>query len=210
MKHTLGSAAWRAIAVAAAVAALASPAFAIDPRHPDWPCHQIKVPELSLAAVWAGAPLDDVGNAWENDPQVRGLAERLAARRTPIDEAEKAIADFVAGDTASRQHKGRLLMAGLFTLLNAERTQVMNGIERFARRQKGFADKIRKETADIRALQDTPDHDPKKLDQLVEVINWDTRIFEDQRRTIGYVCEVPTAIERRLFALARAIQQAME
>ena len=41
-------------------------------------------------------------------------------------------------------------------------------------------------------------------------INWDTRIFEDQRRAIGYVCEVPTVIEQRLFALARAIQQSME
>jgi hypothetical protein len=192
------------------VAGLGTPAVAIDPRHPDWPCHQIKVPELSLAAVWAGEPLDDVGTAWERDPPLRGLAERLAARRTPIDEADKAIAEFIAGDAAARQHKARLLMAGLFSLLNAERTQVMNGIERFARRQKGFADKIRQETADIRALQDTPGHDPKKLDELVEVINWDTRIFEDQRRTIGYVCEVPTAIERRLFTLARAIQQAME
>jgi hypothetical protein len=191
-------------------AAPVSPAVAIDPRHPDWPCHQIKVPELSLAAVWAGPPLDDVGNAWEGDPQARGVAERLAARRTPIDEAEKAIAEFVAGDAAARQQKAKLLMVGLFTLLNAERTQVMNGIERFSRRQKGFADKIRKETADIRALQDTPGYDPKKLDELVEIINWDTRIFEDQRRTIGFVCEVPTAIERRLFTLARTIQQAME
>jgi hypothetical protein len=209
MRRTLGPAAWT-VAFVSAVVALASPAFAVDPRHPDWPCHQIKVPELSLAAVWAAAPLDDVGNAWEGDTQVRDLAQRLAARRTPIDEGEKAIAEFLAGDAASRQHKARLLMAGLFSLLNAERTQVMNGIERFARRQKGFADKIRKEAADIRSLQDTVDHDPKKLDELVEVINWDTRIFEDQRRTIGFVCEVPTAIERRLFTLARAIQQAME
>jgi hypothetical protein len=210
MKRTFEPAARRIVVAVLSLVALASPAFAIDPRHPDWPCHQIKVPELSLAAVWAGPPLDDVGNAWERDPRARGLAERLAARRTPIDEAEKAIIEFLDGEPAARQHKARLLMAGLFSLLNAERTQVMNGIERFVRRQKGFADKIRKEAADIRALQDTPGHDPKKLDELVEVINWDTRIFEDQRRTIGYVCEVPTAIERRLFTLARAIQQAME
>jgi len=86
----------------------------------------------------------------------------------------------------------------------------MNGIERFARRQKGFADKIRDETRQIRELQDQPDHDAKKVDQLANVIAWDTRIFEDQRRTIGYVCDVPITIERRVFALARAIQQALE
>ena len=44
--------------------ALASSARAADPRNPDWPCVQVKVPELSVAAVWAGPSLDDVGRAW--------------------------------------------------------------------------------------------------------------------------------------------------
>ena len=89
-------------------------------------------------------------------------------------------------------------------------TRVAIGIERFSRRQKNFADKIRAETRDIRALQDAPNPDQAKIEELANVINWDTRIFEDQRRTITYVCEVPVAIERRLGALARAIQQALE
>ena len=29
-------------------------ALAADPRFPDWPCNQVKVPEISVAAVWAG------------------------------------------------------------------------------------------------------------------------------------------------------------
>ena len=29
----------------------AASAFAADPRYPDWPCNQIKVPELSVAAI---------------------------------------------------------------------------------------------------------------------------------------------------------------
>ena len=41
-------------------------------------------------------------------------------------------------------------------------------------------------------------------------MNWDTRIFEDRRRTISFVCEVPVLIEQRLFALGRTIQQEME
>ena len=32
----------------------------------------------------------------------------------------------------------------------------------------------------------------------------------DRRRTIGYVCEVPALIERRVFALGRTIQEALE
>ncbi len=185
-------------------------AHAADPRNPDWPCHQIKVPELSLVAVWAGPPIDDVGNAWEDDAQVRDLVARLAVRRTPLEDAEKAIAEFVSGDAAAREKRAKLLMAGLFATLNAERGQVMDGIERFARREKDFAEKIRAETRRIRELEDAPNPDQAKIDDLSNVINWDTRIFEERRRTISYVCEVPVEIERRLGALARAIQQALE
>ena len=41
-------------------------------------------------------------------------------------------------------------------------------------------------------------------------VEWSTRIFEDRRKTIRYVCEVPTIIEQRVFTLARAIQKALE
>lgn len=207
MKHLVSLA---LAGVVLAAGPLAGPTRAADPRHPDWPCQQIKVPELSLAAVWAGPPVDDVGNAWQNDAEVRDMVGRLAARRTPIDDAEKAIGEFVTGTAATRESRAKLLMAGLFATLNAERGQVMTGIERFARKQKDFAEKIRAETRDIRALQDAPTPDQAKIEELANVINWDTRIFEEQRRTIGFVCDVPTAIERRLGALARAIQQALE
>ena len=56
---------------------------AADPRFPDWPCVQLKVPEISIAAVWSGPPIDDVRDTWQNDPQIRDLVDRLAARRTP-------------------------------------------------------------------------------------------------------------------------------
>src|SRR6476660_6752338 len=51
----------------------AASAFAADPRYPDWPCNQIKVPELSVAAIWTGPPIDDVGDTWERDPQIKDL-----------------------------------------------------------------------------------------------------------------------------------------
>ena len=35
-------------------------------------------------------------------------------------------------------------------------------------------------------------------------------VYEDEKKTVGYVCEVPQLIERRLFALSRMIQQALE
>jgi|SRR5215470_10816851 len=199
-----------ALLVAAVTLAWHHAAFAADPRYPDWPCRQIKVPELSIAAVWAGPAVDDVGDAWQNDPQIKDLVSRLAARRTPLEEAEKAIGDFLAADPAGKQTKAKLLFAGLFATFDQERSVVMNGIERFSQRQKQFAEKIRSEAHQLRTLQDAPEHDQAKLDELINAINWDTRIFEEQRKTISYVCDVPTLIEQRLFALARTIQQSIE
>src|SRR3989440_12773179 len=80
--------------------------FAADPRYPDWPCAQAKVPEISLAAVWAGPPLDDVADKWKDDAKVSALVSRLAARRTPLDEAQKAITEFLAGSSAEKTEIG--------------------------------------------------------------------------------------------------------
>ena len=185
-------------------------AFAADPRYPDWPCNQIKVPELSVAAIWTGSPIDDVGDTWEKDPQIKDLVVRLAARRTPLDDAEKAIGDFLAANAADKQTRAKLLFAGLFATLNRERSVVMNGIERFAQRRALVADRIKSEARQMRELQDAPNRDESKVNELTNSIEWDTRVFEDQRKTISYVCEVPIIIERRLGALARAIQQSIE
>ena len=190
--------------------ALRSAAIAADPRFADWPCIQIKVPEISVAAVWSGPSIDDVGHAWEEEPATRDLVARLAARRTPLDEAQRAISDFITGSVSERQQKAKLIFAGLFATLNQERSQVMNGIERFSRQQAAFADRIRLDIAELRKLQDAPDRDQSRLDELANRIDWNTRIFEERRKTISYACEVPVLIERRLFALARAIQQSTE
>jgi hypothetical protein len=185
-------------------------ALAADPRFPDWPCAQVKVPQLSVAAVWAGPPVDDVASGWEQDPGVRDLVARLAARRTPLDEAQKAISDFITGNADERQQKAKVLFAGLFITLDRERSAVMNGIERFSRQQKEFVAKIRAETTELRNHQDAADHDAVKTDELANQVEWDTRIFEERKKTIGYVCEVPVLIEQRLFALARTIQESLD
>jgi hypothetical protein len=183
-------------------------AQAFDPQNPTWPCVQRKVAEVSLPAVWSGPPIDDVGKAWEEDGKVRDLVARLAQRRTPIEEAQSAITDFVAG--ADREQKGKLLFAGVFERLNRDRGEIINGIERLAKRQQEFADRIRANAAELRTLQEATQRDQGKLDELTNQIEWGTRIFEDRRKTIRYVCEVPVLIEQRLFALGRAIQQAIE
>ena len=196
-----------------ALLALAGPvdrSLAADARYPDWPCAQAKVPEVSLAAVWNGPALDDGTSKWKDNPDVSALIPRLAARRTPLDQAEKAIVDFLSRSAAEKKEKGKLLFTGLFETLNAERTTVMNGLERITRKQREAADKVRNDTLALQGLQDAPTKDQAKIDELGNQLVWETRIFEDRRRVIKFVCEVPTAIDQRLFAFGRTIQQELE
>ncbi|MDB5635827.1 MAG: hypothetical protein JWP51_735 [Bradyrhizobium sp.] len=199
-----------ALCLLLAVAGPAGRSLAADPRYPDWPCAQAKVPEISLAAVWNGPDLGGAANRWKDDAKVAALVPRLAARRTPLDDAQKTVAEFLAGAGAEKAEMGKLLFAGLFETLNAQRSSVMSGLERVTRKQRDAADRIRTDTLALHALQDGSPPDQPKIDELGNLLVWETRIFEDRRRVVKFVCEVPTAIDQRLFALGRAIQQEME
>jgi hypothetical protein len=202
---------WRLIVhVLLALTASGQPGSAADPRYPDWPCVQAKVPEVSLAAVWAGPPLDEAAGKWKDDAKIAALVPRLAARRTPLDEAEKMITEFLTSAAAEKAEAGKLLFAGLFDTMNAQRSSVMSGLERVTRKQREAADKIRTDTLALQALQDASTPDQPKIEQLGNQLVWETRIFEDRRRVIKFVCEVPTAVDQRLFALGRVIQQEIE
>ena len=197
------------VAASLALTASLGSALAADPRYPDWPCAQAKVPEISVAAVWAGPPLDDVQDKWKDDPKISALVAKLSVRRTPIDEAEKSIGEFLSA-ASDKTTSGKLLFAGLFDTLNAQRSSVMNGLERITRKQREEADRIRADTIALQGLQSASSPDQAKVDELGNQLTWETRIFEDRRRVVKFVCEVPTAIDQRLFALGRAIQQDME
>jgi hypothetical protein len=202
---------WRLTMALLIVAASTECSLAADPRFPDWPCAQAKVPEISLAAVWAGPPLDDVQDKWKDDAKIAALVTKLAARRTELDDAQKAIAEFLSGAAAAdKTVTGKLLFAGLFDTLNAQRASVMGGIERVTRKQREAADRIRADTLALQELQSAASPDQAKIDELGNHLTWETRIFEDRRRVVKFVCEVPTAIDQRLFALGRAIQQDIE
>ncbi len=184
-------------------------ARAADPRYPDWPCVQAKVPEISLAAVWAGPPIDDVASTWKDHAEVAALVEQLASRRVPVEQAQKAATDFLArsGDKAKF---GKLIFAGLFDSLNSQRSAVLNGLERVTRKQREAVEKIRTDTAALQTLQSAAAADQAKIDELNNQVLWEARIFDDRRRVVTFVCEVPTIIDQRLFALSRTIQQEME
>ena len=194
--------------MASLVPALAQSATKARQRQtPDWPCVAIKVPEISLPAVWNGPALDGIPpGAWREDPALAELVPRLALRRIPLEEAEAAVKDFAAKSGAAKREKLLVLFAGLFETMAQERATVVAGLERFGRRQKELADQIRAETADMRAAMDQGESNAAKTEELTGRLTWDMRIFEDKRKSVSFVCETPVLIEQRLFALGRAIQ----
>jgi len=174
----------------------------------DWPCRQIKVADLALAAIWTGPSIEEAQKRWRDDAEISDLASRLAARRTPLENAEKLIADFAKTAGDKRKERLTLLFAALYDTLDGERSQVVAGLERFGRTQKETAEQLRRETEELRQAQDVH-ADQEKLRQMSEKLQWDMRIFDERRKSVSYVCESPALIEQRLGALARAIEAAM-
>ena len=163
------------------------------------------IPRRGVGRPAARRRFRQVEGRWQDQ---RAVA-KLAARRTPLEEAQKAITEYLNG-AADKTGSGKLLFAGLFDSLNAQRSQVLNGLERITRKQREAADKIRTDTLALQALQGETPPDQAKIDELGNQLVWQTRIFEDRRNVIKFVCEVPTAIDQRLFALGRTIQQEIE
>lgn len=186
-----------------------SPAYgAGDPANPDWPCIQRKVPEISAGMVWAGPEVSEADRSWEASPRIAALAGEIAARRVPIEAAQAEIDAFAATLGPDKNERLTALFAAVLHLINAERTEIMAGIERYERRQRALADRIRAATTELNALrrkQDRGEADDARLKALEEQLLWDTRVFDERQQSLTYVCESPVLLEQRLFAVARHI-----
>jgi hypothetical protein len=174
---------------------------------PDWPCFQRKVTEISPAQVWTGPSLDAVGEAWRDDGDLAELAATIASRRTEMADAKAKIAEFANAAGDDRNRRLTWLFAGILSSINAERSSIMTGIGRYARRQHALAGKIADEAAELDKLPaqgGTNDENARRQD-VSEAQEWDTRIFRERERSLRYVCELPTTLEQRAFALGREI-----
>ncbi|MDJ0935196.1 MAG: hypothetical protein QNI93_07325 [Kiloniellales bacterium] len=188
--------------LAAGLLVLAGPAVAATSADPDWPCVQRKVPEVSAGMVWAGPPVEELEQSWKDDAEVSQLAGTLAARRTDIEAAKTAIADFATALGADRNERLTLLFAATLDIINRERASIISGIGRYTRRQRALADKIGRVDGEIKAL---PASDRERREELEQQRLWDTRIYEDRERSLTYICEQPVLLEQRVFTLAREI-----
>ncbi len=187
----------------------ASPAIAAPTG--DWPCIQVRVPELSAATFWGGPPLEDATKTWRDSPDVAWLVGSIVSRRTPIEDAEKMIADY-AGTHKGDKNGLTLVFAGAFTELNTLRTQIVHGIERFARNQRQLSEDLNKARAELNALtaaKEKTEQQRARIQELQTKIQWETRLHNERQSSLTYVCETPVILEQRIFAIARAVQNEM-
>lgn len=202
-----------ALLAAAGLAFAAGAAYAQPKPDPDWPCVQRKIATLGYGSFWTGPDLGNAASEWGTDRGAAQLARKLASRRTDLNEVDGLLDEFTA-DIKDKDEKDKRLarvFAGVFEIVNGERTTVVNGIIRYAQGQRRLAERIRDEAGKIGETTEGPPQDATKASSndpngVQNAFAWDRRIFEERNQSVSYVCEVPTLLEQRLGELARKIQ----
>lgn len=186
-------------------------AVGAKPGGSDWPCPQRKVEKLGAGDLqWEGPSIEGV-KGWVQDGPVNALVNTLANRRVPLDDAIKSLKTFSdALPAADRSAKLTLVFAGLLDTVNSYRSSILSGIERFDRRQKARAAEIEQEGTKLDELQrkaESGNDEAAKAEyaKAQELYEWNTRVFEERRGNLPLACEIPPAIDSRMFDLVRAL-----
>ena len=212
-RNRIWKSAWTIIPVLAGVIA---PAFAADQQTPDWPCVARKVIEISPAQIWDGPSLEGL-DSWRNDDTIRKLSEYVIARRIPGEDVEAEIKKYADGlPEADRDKKLTELFVGVLSRINDERKIVIQGIEKFHKRQLARAKEIEKEGVTLpnqgEALPEAPmpAGEIDKMSPEEEKYKWEVRVFQERQQNIPIACEIPQLIEERAGLIARAIRANMK
>ena len=201
----------RRILLAACIILLAGVTFLAAETEPDWPCVQRLVPRVSAGMVWSGPALENAPD-WRSDLEVAKLAGELRDRALPMGEAEARVEAFADAQSADKDRRLTMLFAGILDNINTERSSVIDGIKRYARRQQALAARIESTLAEIDALPKvggSAEEASRRL-ELNERNTWDSRIYEERERSLAYLCETPVLLEQRVFALGRTIQNFLD
>ena len=176
----------------------------------EWPCEAPLRGEMSIGAMWQGPDPAAAQEEWRKTPTVVALVNEIAPRRVPQEDALANVKRFAAGYQGEERAKILTqVFVGVFDTLSAERSQIVRGIKRFYRRQDALAKRM-EEGWKLLGEIDPNSTDPALAEQraaLQQMIDWDSRVFDDRQRLLPVVCEQPRVIEQRVFALSRAIQE---
>jgi hypothetical protein len=190
--------------------ASAANAQSTAPRREDanWPCQQRLVPKLAAAAFWSGPEIENLGD-WHADSEIASLVQRLAPRRVSTEEGLAEIAAFAQSLSGNRAHRLALAFRGLLEETDRERAALIEQLKQIGRRQHELADLVAQLAAELKSIpaDATGEAAPRRVD-LQQRHDFTSRNFEEIQRTIRYACETPVALDTRLGAWARALQNA--
>lgn len=184
-----------------------NPVSAADYSDPTWPCIQRKVENLSLGLMWPLALPEEPVRDDALRREIDDLADTLSVRRLEIDALRGEVEDFVSRWPDQTENNLGRVFERTFETLNKRRSRVIAGIADFSLSQIALAEKIDTNRLEMDAALATSDPDFDRVDKLEEQLDWDQVIFTDRQKSITYLCETPQLIEKRLFAIARMLQE---
>lgn len=171
-----------------------------------WPCAQRKVSTISAGTMWSGPDVAE-GQDWDQDNDLAALAQKIASRRTPLDDADAAIKAFAGKAGADKDKQLTRLFVGVLDIINDSRGEILQGIMRYAQGQERLAERMRDESDKIGEAQQNATGSPGiAVEERNKDFAWDQRIFKERKQALSYVCETPTLLERRAFEIAKRIQ----
>ena len=171
-----------------------------------WPCAQRKVSTISAGTIWSGPDVAQ-GKDWDQDNDVAGLAQKLASRRLPLDEADPLITGFAKQAGADKDKKLTELFVGVLDIINDSRGDILQGITRYAQGQERLAERMRTESDKISEAQsDVQGPTGVAATEANRDFAWDQRIFKERKQALSYVCETPSLLERRAYEIGKRIQ----
>ena len=171
-----------------------------------WPCAQRKVSTISAGTIWSGPDVAQ-GKDWDQDNDVASLAQKLASRRLPLDQADPLIAGFAKQAGADKDKKLTELFVGVLDIINDSRDDILQGIMRYAQGQERLAERMRTESDKISEAQsDVQGPTGVAATETHRDFAWDQRIFSERKQALSYVCETPSLLERRAYEIGKRIQ----
>ena len=166
------------------------------------------MPKLTAAAYWNGPLLEGLGD-WRADPETADLVRRLASRRVTTQEGLSQIASFAQTLSPDRPRRLTLVFTGLLEETDRERSALISQLKETGHRQRELADLVARLAVELSAIPpDARDEAAVKRADLQQRHDFTVRNFEEIQRTIRYACETPVALDARLGAWARALQEA--
>lgn len=180
---------------------LATPALA---DHAEWPCASDRIERLSLAQVWRGDPLPE-NATWAADREIAPLAQKITSLDLSDEEAAALVRDFAERQPPERRRERLLLLLrAAFETADGKRRRAVRGVDAYAHNQKRLAERI---VEDTERLQADPGLGEAERSELEMRRDWNLRIFEDRRSVLQVLCEEPDRYERRIFTIARTVEE---